>query len=489
MDDEHHLIKERLRKLEEIRKLGINPYPYSFDKKDNSDEIIEKFSKIEKEEHTGHSAAIAGRIMTMRDMGKVVFMHIQDGYGKIQLYLRQDNLKNFELVKLLDLGDFIGVKGEIFKTKTGELTIEVKQLEILTKCLRPLPEKFHGLQDTELKYRQRYLDLMTNEESRNTFIIRANIISAIREFLDKKGFLEVETPTLQPIYGGAAAKPFKTFHNDLKLNMFLKISDELYLKRLIVGGFEKVYEIDKDFRNESIDTTHNPEFTMMECYAAYWDYNDMMELVEDLYLHVAKKVFDKTEFEFEGKKFSLKKPWKRMTMMEGLKKFADLDVEDLDDRELHQLVVKHKIDLPNNAPRGKMIEKLFDELCEEKLIGPVFIIDHPKESTPLSKEHRENPMLVERFEPYICSMEVGNAYSELNDSAVQKRLLKEQAEMLKKGDEEANPMDEDFVLSLEYGMPPTGGLGLGIDRMVMLLTGNKSIRDVILFPTMKPREE
>ncbi|RJQ17002.1 lysine--tRNA ligase [Candidatus Woesearchaeota archaeon] len=487
MDETHRLMQDRIKKLEELKAQGIDPYPYRFEKNSDSKQLQEKFSHLEKEEKTTHHVKIAGRIMTMRRMGKVTFMHIQDGYGKIQLYLQEDTAKNYELLKKFDMGDFIGVEGIIFKTRTGEITVEVHTFTLLTKSLRPLPEKWHGLQELELRYRQRYLDLITNEKSKEVFITRSKIVSAMREFLDKKGFLEVETPTLQPIYGGAAAKPFTTMHNELKMKMYLKISDELYLKRLIIGGFEKVYEIDKDFRNESIDTTHNPEFTMMECYWAYADYNDVMELVEDLYVFIAEKVLGTTKVTYQEKTIDFKKPWKRMTMNDALREFAKINVDDLSDDDLLKEIKKHKIELKHGDSRGYLIEALFGELCEEHLIQPIFIIDHPKETTPLCKLHRKNPELIERFEPFCAGFEIGNAYSELNDPILQKQFLTEQAKLLKKGDEEANPLDDDFVEAMEYGMPPTGGLGIGIDRMVMLFTDAASIRDVILFPTMKPK--
>ncbi len=489
MAEHNHLVEERKRKLEELRQQKINPFPYRYERTHASSEIHEKFAKLKKEEHSGTVARVAGRIMVLRRMGKVTFAHTQDGFGQIQLYFQNETTQNYELLKKFDMGDFIGAEGKIFKTKTGEVTIEVKKFEMLSKAIRPLPEKYHGLQDTELKYRQRYLDLLTNEKSRQAFIVRSKIISAMREFLDKKGFLEVETPTLQPVYGGAAARPFTTSHHELKMKMYLRISDELYLKRLIIGGFERVYEICKDFRNESIDTTHNPEFTMMECYAAYWDYNDIMGLVEDVYEFCAKKVLGTTKAKFAEHTIDFKKPWKRLTMGQALKQIAKLDVEKMSDKELLQEIKKNKIELKHGEERGYLIEALFGELCEEHLIQPTFIIDHPKETTPLCKAHRKNPELIERFEPFVAGFEIGNAYSELNDPLKQAELLKQQAEQLKKGDEEANPMDDDFIEAMEYGMPPTGGLGLGIDRMAMLFTDSQSIRDVIFFPAMKPKEQ
>lgn len=488
MGETSHLINERIKKLEELRQQNINPFPYKFERTHMSSEIQEKFSKLKKEEHTKDKARIAGRIMILRRMGKVTFASVHDGFGQIQLYLQKDSTNNYELLKKFDNGDFIGAEGQIFKTKTGEVTIDVKDFEMLAKAIRPMPEKYHGLQDTELKYRKRYLDLITNEKSRQKFVIRSRIISSMRAFLDSKGFLEVETPTLQPVYGGASARPFTTTHHELKMKMYLRISDELYLKRLIIGGLERVYEIGKDFRNESIDTTHNPEFTMMECYAAYWDYNDMMNLVEDIYGHCAKNVLGTTKVKFGDYQIDFKKPWKRISMSEALKKFANLDVEKMPDNELLAEAKKNKIELKHGEERGHIIDALFKELCEKHIIQPTFITDHPKETTPLCKEHRKKTGLIERFEPFVAGMEIGNAYSELNDPIRQKALLKKQAEQLKRGDDEAHPMDEDFIEAVEYGMPPTGGLGLGIDRMVMFFTNSQSIRDVIFFPTMKPKE-
>lgn len=486
LEKENHLIAERLKKLEELKEKNF--FPYSFFKSDSTNTLHEKYSDLKPEEHTEYIASIAGRISSLRRMGKATFMHIQDLYGKIQLYFSESEYSNYDDLKLLDIGDIIGVKGKVFKTKTGELTINVMTLEVLTKSIRPLPEKYHGLQDTELKYRQRYLDLIMDENSRKRFLIRSKIIQKIREYLDSKGFVEVETPVIQPIYGGAAAKPFITHYNELNMKAYLRISLELYLKRLIVGGFEKVYEIGKVFRNESIDTTHNPEFTMIELYWAYTDYNDIMKLVEDLYEYVALSVLGTTKINYQGKIIDLKKPWKRQTMRDALIEYAGIDVNNLSEDDIKELLDKHKLPYRNNMPKGLLINQLF-KIVEDNLIQPVFIIDHPKETTPLCRLHRQNPELIERFEPYINGWEIGNAYSELNDPIMQRYLLEEQAKELRSGIDDANPMDEDFCKAIDYGFPPTGGLGLGIDRMVMLLTNSVSIRDVILFPTMKPQDD
>ena len=487
--EEVAVIKDRYKKLDEIRKLKINPYPYSFNKKNNASEILEKYKKLKPAEHTKDKVSVAGRLMTARKMGKISFAHLQEESGRIQLLFKEENGKEiYNLFNLLDAGDIVGVEGIIFTTKTGEITIEVQKLSLLCKSLYPLPEKYHGIQDPELKYRKRYLDLIMDPEKKKIFSARAKIISAVREFLDKKGFVEVETPILQPIYGGANARPFKTHHNALDIDLYLKISPELYLKRLLVGGFEKVYEITKNFRNEGIDKTHNPEFTMLEFYQAYADYNEMMEMFEELYIHVAQKVIGATKFDYQGKKIDLKKPWKRISMIDAIKEFAKIDVTKYDDEELRDLVNTYNLQIEGDLTRGTIINALFEELVEEKLTQPTFIIDHPKETSPLTKVHRKNPALIERFEPFINSWEVGNAYSELNDPVEQNKRLKEQAEQLRAGFEEAQPMDEDFVRAIEHGMPPTGGVGVGIDRMVMLFTNSATIRDVILFPTMKPEK-
>ncbi len=481
------LIQERLDKLERIKHLGINPYPYTFKNYVFSQSLLKKYTYLTEGESTKDVYSVMGRIMTLRDMGKAAFSHIQDQEGQIQIYFREDEIKNYELFKLLDIGDIIGVKGHIFKTKKGEITIYAEEFTLLSKSLRPLPEKFHGLQDSEIRYRQRYVDLIANPEVKKTFLMRSKIVSAVREFLDTRGFTEVEIPVLQPVYGGASAKPFKTHINAWNLDLFLSISPELYLKRLIVGGYEKVYTICKNFRNEGVDKTHNPEFTMMECYWSGADYNDMMSLTEDMYEFVCMKVLGTLEVEYQGTKISFKKPWKRMTVYEALKQFANIDIEKLSDNEIYDLLdkngVEYNLDLTS---RGLAIALLFEELCEKHLIQPIFITDHPKETSPLCKLKRGNEDLIERFEPYVNTWEIGNAYSELTDPIMQRKLFEEQAERSKGGDEEAQQMDEDFLRSVEYGLPPTGGLGLGIDRMVILLTNAASIREVIFFPTMKP---
>ena len=485
MDAESQLIKQRIDKLNEIKKLGFNPYPYKFSQKNHSSEILEKFKKAE-HEPSKEQVSLAGRIMTLRLMGKASFVHVQDETGKIQVYVRQDEIgeKNYELFRKLDMGDIIGVEGSVFKTKAGEISVWAKEIELLCKSIRSLPEKWHGLKDTEIRYRKRYLDLISNPEVKETFVKKSKLINFIREFLNKKGFLEVETPIIQPIYGGAAAKPFKSHFNDLKMDVFLRISDELYLKRLIVGGFEKVYEISKVFRNESVDSTHNPEFTMLEFYQAYADYDEMMKFVEDMIINACKEVNGTNKIKFRGHTVEIKKPFKVMTMKDSVKKIAGIDTDKLNDKELKKEMDKYNVKHIEFS-RGNALQLLFEELVQDKLIQPTFITDHPIESTPLCKPTKYDNTLIERFELFVCGFELGNAYSELNDPLLQRKLLEDQSKQLSRGNEEANPMDEDFIESIETGMPPTGGVGIGIDRLSMVLLGKDSIKDVILFPFMK----
>ncbi|MBW3019368.1 lysine--tRNA ligase [Candidatus Woesearchaeota archaeon] len=492
MPTEKELIDERLKKREKLLDLGINPYPYRYEPKQTAEQIQSKYKGLKDGEETKNKVKIAGRIIGLRKMGKIAFMHLLDATGKVQAYFSVDNLgeKVMDGLKLLDAGDWIGVEGTVFKTKRGEVSVKVSKYELLCKSIRPLPEKWHGLKDIEQRYRKRYVDLIVNPEVRDTFIKRTICVNAVRETLNSKGFLEVDTPVLQPIYGGAAAKPFKTHLNALDMEVFLRISDELYLKRLIVGGFGKIYEFSKDFRNEDIDRTHNPEFTQVEVYQAYADYNDMKELLMDVYANVAKKIYGSTKFEYQGNKIDVKKPWKEYTMREALKKIGGIDSEKMSDDALRKECKKNKVEIDANASRELMIQELFEELCENKLIQPTIITEHPIESTPLCKQLRIDTTgkWVERFEPYIAGMEVGNAYSELNDPVKQRKLLEEQAKKLREGNEESHPMDEDFIQAIEVGMPPTGGIGISIDRMAMLMTNSPSIRDVLFFPFMKQNE-
>ena len=490
MGRQEEMARLRLKKIEELRKQGIDPYPHTSEKKDSAGALQAEHKDLKPEQKVKDMVKVAGRLMSFRDLGKIAFGTLQDESGKIQVVLQSpdtsETVQEF-FKKYIDQGDFIDIEGAVFRTKRGELSILVKKAEVLSKSLQALPDKWHGLEDKEERYRKRYLDLIMSPEVKEVFNKREKILDAIREFLKSKGFHEVDTPYLQTVYGGASARPFTTHLNALDINLYLAISPELYLKRLIVGGYEKVFTIARNFRNEGIDRWHNPEFTMMEIYQAYADYNDMMELTEDLYIFAAKKANGSTKVMFRDTEIDFKKPWKRMTMAEAIRVNANIDVEKLSAEELFKIIREHRIEKKGET-WGWAVQSIFEHFCEAKLIQPTFIIDHPLETTPLCKVHRNDKLcrLIERFEPFCMGAELGNAYSELNDPVLQKKLLEEQQKMLGAGNEEANPYDEDFVNALEIGMPPTGGLGIGIDRMVMLLTGQDSIRDVLLFPFMKP---
>ncbi|MBI2147570.1 lysine--tRNA ligase [Candidatus Woesearchaeota archaeon] len=491
MTTEDDLIAERKKKREEFIRIGLNPYPYSYSPTHHSSDVHTAYQKLKPDEKSRESVTVAGRVVGLRRMGKATFLHLLDEKGKLQAYFKYDAMPSqYDNLRLVDRGDWIGIEGTVFKTKTGEVTVNAARFEMLCKSLRPLPEKWHGLKDIEQRYRKRYVDLVMNPEARDAFVKRTRIIDTIRHELNTRNFLEVETPIIQAVYGGANAKPFKTFLNSLKMNVFMRISNELYLKRLVVGGFERVYEFAKDFRNEDIDRTHNPEFTQVEIYQAYADYHDMKEIVMDLYVAAAKALHGSTQFEYGGAMIDVKKPWKSYTVIEALDHFAGIKgAFSLSEKKLAALCKQHKADIPDSASKGQMIQALFEELVEHKLIQPTFITHHPIESTPLCKPCREEPLskhFIERFEPFIAGMEIANAYSELNDPVLQRTLLEGQAQQLRAGSEEAHPMDEDFVQAIEHGMPPTGGVGIGIDRMTMILTNNTSIRDVIFFPFMKP---
>jgi len=493
MGRKEEIVKEKLNKLNELKSKGINPYPYKFEVKNHSSEIKEKFKKIKTNAKTKNRVKIAGRIMVIRNLGKLIFSNLLDSEGKIQIILQNEETPKeyFDLFeKYVDFGDIVGIEGIVMKTKTGEISVLVKKLEILAKSILPLPEKWHGLTDKEERYRKRYLDLIMNPEVKEVFKKRTLILDSIREFLKKRGFFEVETPYLQTIYGGANARPFKTHLNALDMDLFLSISPELYLKRLIVGGYEKVFTISRNFRNEGIDKWHNPEFTMMEIYEAYADYNDMMDLFEDIYEYCCKKVNCSTKININGKIIDFKKPWKRMTMFEAIKKYAGINVENMTESEVYDFLKNNNIESEKKS-WGLGVQEIFDNFCQNKIEQPTFILNYPLETTPLCKLNRDDKLcrLIERFEPFCIGTELGNAYSELNDPIMQRKLLEEQQKMIAQGNEEAHPLDEDFLEALEIGMPPTGGLGLGIDRMVMLLTGQNSIRDVIFFPFMKPKKE
>ncbi len=482
---EDHLIKERLKKIDEIKKLGINPYPYSFDVKNHIAGILKDFAKLKKEEHSKKKIAVAGRIRAVRNMGRAAFGDIADLTGRIQFYIKEDeDKKQYKVFKLLDIGDIVGIEGTPFCSKTGELSIHIKKLTFLAKAVHPLPDKWAGLKDPELRYRQRHLDLIMNPEVKKRFLQRTQVIKLMREFLDSQKFLEVETPLLQPVYGGANARPFKTRLNALKMDMFLSISPEIYLKRLIIGDMERVYTICKNFRNEGIDRDHNPEFTMMECYEAYADYNDMMKLTEEMIEFICKKIHGKTKVNYQGKIIDFKVPWRRMTMAQAIKKTINIDVSKMTEAQLKKKCKELKLE---TGSRDEMINSIFEDQCEEHLIQPTFITDYPKEVCPLTKIHRKDPDLVERFEGFVNGVELANAYSELNDPQDQFERLKKQEEMRKKGDEEALPMDTDFIEAMKAGMPPTGGLGIGVDRLVMFLTDAPSIREIIFFPIMKEK--
>jgi lysyl-tRNA synthetase, class II len=490
----NELVKRRYEELEELKVKGFETYAYSFDVDSDAEKIKKSFKEGEEQ-----NVKIAGRIMAIRRMGKASFAHIMDHTGRIQIYLKKDEIgDDYDAFKLLDIGDIIGVEGFVFKTKTGEISVHTKTLKLLAKTLKPLPIAkevvdengnkivYDQFADKELRYRQRYIDLIVNPDVKDVFIKRSRIVSAIRRFLDSKGYLEVETPILQPLYGGAAARPFITHHNTLDIDLYLRIADELYLKRLIVGGFNGVYEIGKDFRNEGMDKSHNPEFTMMELYVPYKDYNWMMEFVEEMFEFVCLEVFNTLTFKYDDKEINFKRPWKRLPMTEAIQEKTGINIISASIDDLKQVAKKFGIEIGEIHSRGKMIDELFSAAVEPELIQPTFVIDYPLELSPLAKKHRSKAGVVERFEGYIVGKEICNAFSELNDPIDQRQRFEDQVKMKEEGDEEAHQIDDDFIRALEYGMPPTAGLGVGVDRLTMLLTNQTSIRDVIFFPQMKP---
>ena len=482
--DVNQLLKVRREKLAELQKNGQNPFEITkYDVTHHSEDIREQFEELE-----GKTVSVAGRMMSKRVMGKASFCHVQDLRGQIQSYVARDSVgeEPYKAFKKLDVGDIIGIKGEVFRTKTGEISIHASEVTLLSKSLQILPEKYHGLTNTDLRYRQRYVDLIMNPEVKDTFIKRSRILSSIRKYLDGQGFMEVETPMLVANAGGAAARPFETHFNALDEDFKLRISLELYLKRLIVGGLERVYEIGRVFRNEGLDTRHNPEFTLMELYQAYTDYNGMMDLTENLYRHVAQDVLGTTKIVYNGVEMDLGKPFERITMVDAVKKYSGVDWNEVTTLEqARELAKEHHIEYEERHKKGDILNLFFEEFVEEHLVQPTFVMDHPIEISPLTKKKPENPEYVERFEFFMNGWEMANAYSELNDPIDQRERFKAQEEQLAQGDEEANTTDEDFLNALEIGMPPTGGIGFGIDRMCMLLTDSAAIRDVLLFPTMK----
>lgn len=482
------ILQIRRDKLKSLQDEGRDPFQQTkFSRTHWTSEVTGGYEELE-----GKTVSVAGRIMSKRGMGKAIFCHIKDDRGQLQLYIRSDAVteQEFSDFRKYDIGDIIGVSGYVFKTKTEEISVHVEKVTLLSKSLRPLPEKFHGMTNVELKYRQRYVDLIMSDESRRAFEVRSKFISYVRRFLDNRGYMEVETPVLNTISGGATARPFITHHNTLDIDMFLRIATELNLKRLIVGGIERVYEIGRIFRNEGMDTKHNPEFTTVELYEAYADFNDMMDLFEDLLSGAAMEILGTYDVEWQGEKISLAPGFKRMTMAEAVKEYLGVDFMSIDsDEDAVKAAIAVGVDMEGVEPTwGHALYECYDQKVEEKMIQPTFITMHPVDVSPLAKRSPKDPRLTERFELFICRSEMGNAFSELNDPIDQKQRFQKQVELRAKGDDEAGMMDEDFINALEYGMPPTGGLGIGIDRCVMLLTGCNSIRDVILFPTMKPLE-
>ncbi len=488
MEETKDLMQQRRQKLKEIRELGVEPYPHKYEPTHSTADIHKDFGDVQETPDETQMVRIAGRIMTKRDHGKSSFAHLQDGEGRIQIYVRRDKVgaEPYIIYRRFDNGDIIGVEGTVFRTRTGELTVLADSIQLLSKSIRPLPEKWHGLQDKQTRYRQRYADLIMNPEVKDVFLKRTQIVQAIRDRLNAQNFIEVETPVLQPIYGGANARPFTTYHNTLEQSLYLRIANELYLKRLIVGGFERVYEFSRDFRNEGMDRDHNPEFTMLELYQAYADYHQIMELTETLIAETAKAIHGTTKVQYQEHELDFTPPWRRLSMVDAVREHSGIDPVPLSADALYKAAANAGVDLAGDETKGEIIAELFDTFAESKLIQPTFILDYPIEVSPFAKKKPENPEFVERFESFICGMEVTNAFSELNDPIDQRQRFLEQASNLEAGDDEAFMVDEDYLRALEYGMPPTGGLGIGIDRLTMLLTNQYSIRDVILFPQMRP---
>ncbi len=489
-DREENLLANRAAKLDRLRHNGIDPYPSRFTRSFDNAEAVRTFESVElgqQPEEVSQDVSVGGRIVSMRVMGKAAFLDLQDASGSLQVLIRQNNLKEgFDLLKDLDIGDHLGVTGNLIRTRTGEITIEALQVTITAKGLRPLPEKFHGLRDTETRYRQRYLDLIANRDVMPVFELRSKVIRGIRQFLDNRGFLEVDTPILVPVAAGAHARPFVTHHNALDEQLYLRIATELYLKRLIIGGFDKVYELGRVFRNEGIDQDHNPEFTLLESYEAYADYNDVMEMVEEMVSHVATETRGSPQIPVGDRVIDFTPPWQRVQLREELSTRCNIDVDSSSDEELQRHAASLGVDTSLRESRGRLIDKLLSALVEPHLVQPTFVLDYPEEMSPLAKSKPGAPGYVERFEAFACGMEIANSYTELNDPQVQRERFEAQEEIRRiYQDEEVDRQDDDFLMAMEYGMPPTGGLGIGIDRLIMLLSGQTSIRDVVLFPQMR----
>ena len=480
--------QHRLEKCNKLREMGLNPYVNSHIISSPISDILERFSKEDDVLPENEEFSVAGRILAKREFGKTAFLTIRDRSGIIQVYIKKALLSenDFEVYTLSEVGDFIGVQGTLFRTKTGELTIRAFQYRLLTKALRDLPEKFHGLKDVETRYRQRYLDLIVNNDVKDVFIKRSQIIKEIRDFFTNHGFIEVETPMMHSLVGGAAAKPFITHHNALDMSLYLRIAPELYLKRLVVGGIERVFELNRNFRNEGVDTKHNPEFTMIEWYMAYADYNILMDMIEELVTNLAKKINNSEKLEYGNLTIDLTRPWARLTMAQAIEKYGNISQDEISTYEKAKQVAQNlKITIDASWGQGRIVSEIFEAVAEEKLINPTFIIDYPKEISPLSKSKEDNPELTDRFELFVAGMELSNGFNELNDPIDQKERFQKQVDSRNAGDEEACMMDEDYIRALEYGLPPTAGAGMGIDRLVMLLTNKQSIRDVLLFPYMR----
>jgi len=488
MEELSELLLQRRRKLDAMWEAGINPFPNDFKPSHTSRDLADAYGHVADIEDNPATFMVAGRIIARRSFGKAAFVQLQDRKGRMQLYVKKDSVgdETFERFETFDIGDIVGAVGKPFRTKTGELSLHASEIRLLTKSLLPLPEKFHGLTDVETRYRQRYVDLIVNPEVREVFIKRSRVINLIREFMTGRDFLEVETPMMQQIPGGATARPFVTHHNALDMELFLRIAPELYLKRLVVGGFERVFEINRNFRNEGISVRHNPEFTMMEFYQAYATFEDLMDLTEELLCHVAQELLGTLDFTYQGHDISFNRPWKRLTVKEAILEYGDIDAKSLEDRDLAYAYARQiGLDLPQDIGYGKLITEIFEEVAETKLIQPTFITAYPTEVSPLSRKSDQDPEIVDRFEFFCAGREMANAFSELNDPIDQKERFLAQVVAKDKGDEEAHYMDEDYIRALEYGLPPTAGEGIGIDRLVMLLTDSPSIRDVILFPQLK----